>query len=165
MLDEEFNVLGEEDLTLLSRRFECMYMNRKNARRTLGMCYRCGKHMHIIPECPEAMEVKTEHRHRSRTDHKHHSRDDYKGKNKYERGTKKSGGHKKKERAMVVSASDIDSSSCYSSSSSSDEERTGTRASGRARTSTACASPPKAFVASQARRATKMTRAPTLRKR
>jgi hypothetical protein len=37
MLDEEFNVLGEEDLTLLSRRFERMYMNRKNARRSLGM--------------------------------------------------------------------------------------------------------------------------------
>jgi hypothetical protein len=29
--DEEFNVLGEEDLALLSRRFEHMYTNRKNA--------------------------------------------------------------------------------------------------------------------------------------
>jgi hypothetical protein len=47
--------------------------------------------------------------------------------------------------------------------------RTGTRASGRARTSTACASPPEAFaawhIASQARKATRMTRAPTPRKR
>jgi hypothetical protein len=31
MPDEEFDVLGEEDLTLLSRRFDCMYTNRKNA--------------------------------------------------------------------------------------------------------------------------------------
>jgi hypothetical protein len=114
MPDEEFDVLGEEDLALLSRRFECMYTNRKNARRSSGMSYRCGKHMHFIAECPEAMEVKPEHKHRSR--------DDYKGKNKPERRPRKSCGHKKKERAMVAGASDIDSSSCYSSSSSSDEE-------------------------------------------
>jgi hypothetical protein len=114
--------LGEEDLVLLSRRFEHMYTNRKNARRSLGMCYRCRKHGHFIAECPEAMEVKLEHKHRPRTDHKHRLRDDYKGKNKSERRPRRSGGHKKKERAMVAGASDIDSSSYYSSSSSSDEE-------------------------------------------
>jgi hypothetical protein len=31
---EEFNVLGEEDLALLSRWFERMYTNRKNAQRS-----------------------------------------------------------------------------------------------------------------------------------
>jgi hypothetical protein len=122
MLDEEFDVLGEEDLALLSRRFERMYTNQKNARRSSGMCYRCGKHGHFIAECPKAMEVKPEHKHRLRTDHKHRSRDDYKGKNKSKRRTRKSGGHKKKERAMVAGASDINSSSCYSSLSSCDEE-------------------------------------------
>jgi hypothetical protein len=34
MPDEEFDVLGEEHLVLLSRRFERMYMNRKNALRS-----------------------------------------------------------------------------------------------------------------------------------
>jgi hypothetical protein len=34
MPDEEFDVLGEEDLALLSRRFERMYTNWKNARRS-----------------------------------------------------------------------------------------------------------------------------------
>jgi hypothetical protein len=50
MPDEEFDVLGKEDLMLLSRRFERMYTNRKNARRSSGMCYRCGKHGHFIAE-------------------------------------------------------------------------------------------------------------------
>jgi hypothetical protein len=122
MQDEEFELLGEEDLALLSRRFERMYMNRKNTRRSSGMCYQCGKYGHFIVECSEAMEVKPENKHRPRTDHKHCSRDDYKGKKKSERSPRKSGGHKKKERAMVVGASDIDSSSCYSSSSSTDED-------------------------------------------
>jgi hypothetical protein len=122
MTDDEFDMLGEEDLTLLSRQFEHMYTNRKNARTSSGMCYRSGKREHFIAECPKAMEVKPGHKHRPRTDHKNRSRDDYKGKTKSERRPRKSGGHKKKERAMVVGASDIDSSSCYSSSSSSDEE-------------------------------------------
>jgi hypothetical protein len=169
MPDEEFDMLGEEDLALLSRRFERMYTNRENARRSSGMCYRCGKHGHFIAEFPEAMEVKPEYKHRSRTNHKHRSRDDYKGKNKSERRPRKSGGHKKNERAMVAGASDINSSSCYSSSSSSDEEENRHKGSGRARTSMACASQPKAFaawhIAPQARRATKMTRAPTPRNR
>jgi hypothetical protein len=120
--DQEFDVLGEEDLVLLSRRFECMYTNRKNARRSSGMCYRCGKHEHFIAECLEAMEVKPKHKHHPRTDHKHRSRDDYKGNNKSERRPRKSGDHKKKERAMVAGVSDIDSSSCYTSLSSSDED-------------------------------------------
>jgi hypothetical protein len=122
MPDEEFDMMGEEDLALLIRRFERMYTNRKNTRRSSGMCSWCGKHRHFIAECTKAMEVKTEHKHRPRTDHKHRSRDHYKGKNKSERRPRKSGGHKKKERAMVASKSDIDSSSCYSASSSSDEE-------------------------------------------
>jgi hypothetical protein len=41
---EEFDVLDEEDLALLCRRIERMYTNRKNAQRSSGMCYRCGKH-------------------------------------------------------------------------------------------------------------------------
>jgi hypothetical protein len=94
MPNEEFDVLGEESLLSLSRPFKRMYTNQKNARRSLGMCYRCGKHGHFITKCPEAMEVKPQHKHRSRTDDKHHSRDNYKGKNKSERRPRKRGDHK-----------------------------------------------------------------------
>jgi hypothetical protein len=111
MLDEEFDMLGEEDLALLSRWFERMYTNQRNARRSSGMCYRCGKHGQFIAECPKAMEVKPEHKHHTRTDHKHRSRVDYKGKNKSEQRPRWSGGPKKKERVMVACASNIDSSS------------------------------------------------------
>jgi hypothetical protein len=57
--DEEFDVLGEEYLALLRRRFERMYTNWKNARRSSGMCYQCGKHRHFITESPEAMSPST----------------------------------------------------------------------------------------------------------
>jgi hypothetical protein len=97
MPDEEFDMLGKEDLALLSRQFERMYTNRKNAQRSSGMYYQCGKHGQFITECPEAMEVKPEHKHRPRINHKHRSIDDYKGKNKSNRRPRKSGGHKKKE--------------------------------------------------------------------
>jgi hypothetical protein len=166
MVDEEFDVLGEKDLALLSKRYECMFTNWKNARRSLGMCYRCGKHRHFIVECQEAMEVKPEHKHHPRTDQKHRSRDNYKGKNKPERKPRKSGCHKKKERARQVTSTQARATLHRAEVM---KMRTDTRASGRARISTACASPPKAFaawhIAPQARSATRMTRAPTPRKR
>jgi hypothetical protein len=126
----------------------------------LGHVLPCGKHGNFITECPKGMEVKHEH--------KRHSRDDYKGENKSERRLRKSGGHKK-ERAMVAGASDIDLSSCYTSSSSSDEEENQNKGKRSSKNINSYASVPKAFaawhIALQARRATRMTRAPTPRKR
>jgi hypothetical protein len=169
MPDEEFDVLGEEDLALLRRRFERMDTNWKNARRSSGMCYRCGKHGHFIAECPEPMEVKPEHKHRPRTDHKHRSRDDTKAR------TSLSGGQEgvvvtkgRSGRWWPVRATSTHAPATLHRAQVM-KKRTSTRESGRARTSTACASVPKAFaawhIAPQAKRATRMTRAPTPRKR
>jgi hypothetical protein len=172
MLDEEFDVLGEDDLTLLSRWFEHLYTNRKNARRCSGMCYQCGKHEHFITEYPKAIEIKTDHKHCPRTDHKHSLWNNYNGKNKSERRPRKSGCHKKKTKhAMVAGASDIDSSSCYTSSSSSSTEEEVDRHKSKqsSKNINACASLAKAFaawhIALRARRARRMTRTPTPRMR
>jgi hypothetical protein len=169
MPDEEFDVLGEEDLALLSRQFEHMHTNWKNARRSSGMCYRCGKHGHFIVECLEAMEVKPEHKHRPTIDHKHRSRTTTRAR------TSPSGGQggvvvtrRRNGRWWLVRATSTQAHATLHRARVM-KKRTGTRASGWARTSTACVSPPKAFaawhIAPQARRATRMTRALTPRKR
>ena len=119
--DEEYEVLSEEDLALLSRRFDRMYQNRKGSRRVGSTCYRCGKMGHFIAECPEEIKNDYDRKHRPRHEHKNHSKPKYKEEKR--RTKNKHGGHKKnKSRAMVADASDIDTSTTYTSSSSSSED-------------------------------------------
>jgi hypothetical protein len=42
MPDEEFDVLGEDDLALLTRRFERLHENRVNMRRNTRTYFQCG---------------------------------------------------------------------------------------------------------------------------
>jgi hypothetical protein len=42
VLDEEFDVLGEDELALLTRRFERMHENRVNMRRNTRTCFQCS---------------------------------------------------------------------------------------------------------------------------
>jgi hypothetical protein len=129
MPDDEFDELGEDELALLTRRFERLHENLVNMRRNTRTCFQCGKPGHFIADCPEKAENKDSYKHKPRMDDKYRSRRDHKRKhkNKYkdERRSRKKGS-RGKARAMV-GASDVDFSSAYSTSSSSSSEDEGDR--------------------------------------
>jgi hypothetical protein len=58
MLDEEFDVLEEDELALLTRRFERLHENRVNMRRNTRTCFQCGKPGHFVTDCLEKVENK-----------------------------------------------------------------------------------------------------------
>jgi hypothetical protein len=131
--DEEFDVLGQDEVVLLTRRFERMHENRVNTRRKTRTCFQCGKLVHFVTDCPEKVENKDNYKHKSKTDDRYRSRRDHKSKHKNkhkdERRSRKKEGLGKA-RAMV-GASDVDSSSTYSTSSMSNSEDEGYRRKGR----------------------------------
>jgi hypothetical protein len=114
MPDEEFDVLGEDELALLTRRFERLHENWVNMRRNMRTCFQCGKPGHFVADCPEKVENKDVYKHKSRTDGKYRSKRDHKSKHKNK--------HKDERRS-----SDVDSSSAYSTSSSRSSEDEGDR--------------------------------------
>jgi hypothetical protein len=80
MPDEEFDVLGEDELALLTRGFERLHENRVNMRRNTRTCFQCGKPGHFVADCLEKVENKDGYNHKSRTDGKYWSRRDHKSK-------------------------------------------------------------------------------------
>jgi hypothetical protein len=82
MPDEEFNVLGEDELALLTRRFERLHENQVNMRRNTRTCFQCGKPGHFVADCLEKVENKDNYKHKSRTDGKYRSRRGHKSKHK-----------------------------------------------------------------------------------
>jgi hypothetical protein len=69
--DEEFDMLGEDELVLLTRRFERMHENRVNMRRDMRTCFQCGKAEHFVVDCPEKVENKDGYKHKLNTDDKY----------------------------------------------------------------------------------------------
>jgi hypothetical protein len=129
MPDEEFDELGEDELALLTRRFQRLHENRVNMRRNTRTSFQCGKPGHFVADCPKKVENKDNYKRKSKMDGKYRSRCDHKSKHKDERRSRKKES-RGKARAMVR-ASDVDSSSAYSSSSSSSSEDKGDRCKGR----------------------------------
>jgi hypothetical protein len=82
MRDEEFDVLGEDELAFPTRRFERLHDNRVNMRRNTRTCFQCGKPGLFVADCPEKVENKDGYKHKSRTDGKYRSRHDHKIKHK-----------------------------------------------------------------------------------
>jgi hypothetical protein len=80
--DEEFDVLGEDELALLTRRFERMHENRVNSRGNTRTCFLCVKRGHFVADCPEKVENRDNYKHKSKTDGKYRSRHDHKSKHK-----------------------------------------------------------------------------------
>jgi hypothetical protein len=81
--DEEFDVLEEDELALLTRWFERLHKNWLNMRRNTKTCFQCGKPGHFIADCPEKVESKDIYKHKSKTDGKYRSRRDHKHKHKH----------------------------------------------------------------------------------
>jgi hypothetical protein len=50
LTNEEFNVLGEDELALLTRRYERLHENWVNTRRTTRTCFQCGKPRHFVTD-------------------------------------------------------------------------------------------------------------------
>jgi hypothetical protein len=83
--DEEFDVLGEDELAFLTRRFETMHENRVNTRRNMRTCFQCGKPGHLNADCPEKVENRDNYKHKSKTDGKYQSRRNHESKHKGKR--------------------------------------------------------------------------------
>jgi hypothetical protein len=89
MPDEEFDVLGEDELALLTRRFERLHADRVNMRRNTRTCFQCGKLGHFVANYPEKVKNKDGYKHKSRMNGKYRSRRDHKGKHKDKRRSRK----------------------------------------------------------------------------
>jgi hypothetical protein len=86
-------VLGEDELALLTRRFERLHENRVNMRRNTRTCFKCGKAGHYFAECPKV-----------------NNHDKHKFKDKMKKSKKKDHGHGRKTRSRekMKRSSDIE---------------------------------------------------------
>jgi hypothetical protein len=107
MPDEEFDVLGEDELALLTRRFERLHKNRVNRRRNTRTCFKCGKTGNYFAECPKV---------------NNHDKRKFMDKRKKSKKKDHEHGKKAQSREKMKRSSDIESDSEDTSSSSSDKD-------------------------------------------
>jgi hypothetical protein len=105
MPHEEFDVLGEDELALLTRWFEGLHKNRVNMRRNTRTCLKCGKTGHYFTECSKV---------------NNHDKHKFMDKRKQSKKKDHERGKKARSRYKMKRSSDIGSDSEDTSSSSSD---------------------------------------------
>lgn len=115
VLEEQLEVLEDEELALITRRFMRFNDNRKNRRRNNNNCFKCGKPGHFIADCPDKNKPKGGY------DYKDKDKDKKKKKKYYDREKKKK---RKKAKAcsFITSLSDVDSDDHDDSSSSEEDD-------------------------------------------
>jgi hypothetical protein len=64
MPDEKFDMLGQDELALLTMWFERMHENRVNMRRNTRTCFQCGKPGHFVADCPLKVENRDSYKHK-----------------------------------------------------------------------------------------------------
>jgi hypothetical protein len=107
MPDEEFAVLGEDEMALLTRQFERLHKNRVNMRRNTRTCFKCGKTGHYFAEY---LKVNNHDKHKFMDKRKKFKKKDHEH------------GKKARSREKMKRSSDIESDSEDTSSSSGDED-------------------------------------------
>jgi hypothetical protein len=105
--DEEFDVLGEDELVLLTKRFERLHENQVNMRRNTRTCFKCDKTGHYFAERPK---VNNHEKHKFMDKRKKCKKNDHEH------------GEKARSREKMKRSSDIESDSEDTSSSLSDED-------------------------------------------
>jgi hypothetical protein len=64
MPDEKFDMLGQDELALLTMWFERMHENRVNMRRNTRTCFQCSKPGHFVADCPLKFENRDSYKHK-----------------------------------------------------------------------------------------------------
>ncbi|XP_012699122.1 uncharacterized protein LOC105913783 [Setaria italica] len=118
VLEEQLEILNEEELALITRRFMRFNDNRKNQRRNNNNCFECGKSGHFTADSPD----KNKSKNNGYDYNKYKNKDGTKKKKKYTDREKKEHCKKAKAHTFIAFLSDVDSNIDVHTDSSRSEE-------------------------------------------
>jgi hypothetical protein len=116
--DEQYEIIPDDEIALLVRKFCALHRFRKERRRSPSGCFECGDTTHFIVDCPKRKKFDSSNKYNY--NNRNDSSDKGEGKKKYHFGDKKKKFQKMMSRACAA-LSDLNFSSNNSSSSGEDE--------------------------------------------